>query len=151
MKTKVRQKVKILRNKFEKQVSFGHRVFMLRLGHCKNLLLHVHLGLLSVESKTDPKWDRSCLFTRDLDRSRSALGPFLKWTHIVPGKWTTSYRFQEVPCEREAYLDPIWDPNQSLGNRSFGGNLRRLAKIIWGRSDTVSIFEKQVGGVTTRI
>ena len=41
--------------------------------------------------------------------------------------------------------------NQSLGNRSFGGNLRRLAKIIWGRGDTVSIFEKQVGGVTTRI
>ena len=41
--------------------------------------------------------------------------------------------------------------NQSfLGNRSFGGNLRRLAKIIWG-GVTVSIFEKQVGGVTTRI
>ena len=37
-------KFKILRNKFEKQVSFGHRVFMLRLGHCKNLLLHVHFG-----------------------------------------------------------------------------------------------------------
>ena len=38
------QKVKILRNKFEKQVSFGHRAFMLRLGHCKKLLLHVHFG-----------------------------------------------------------------------------------------------------------
>ena len=37
-----------------------------------------------------------------------------------------------------------------LGNRSFWENLRRLAKIIWG-GDTVSIFEKQVGGVTTRI
>ena len=37
-------KVKILKNKFEKQVSFGHRVFMLRLGHCKNTLLHVHFG-----------------------------------------------------------------------------------------------------------
>ena len=37
-------KVKILRNKFVKQVSFGHRVFILRLGHCKNLLLHVHFG-----------------------------------------------------------------------------------------------------------
>ena len=41
---KARQKVKILRNKFEKQVSFGHRVFMLRLGHCKNLLLYVHFS-----------------------------------------------------------------------------------------------------------
>ena len=70
------------------------------------------LRLLSVESKTDPKWDRSCLITRDLDRSRSVLGPFLKWTHIVPGKWTTSYRFQEVPCERKASLDPIWDRSQ---------------------------------------
>ena len=29
-----------------------------------------------------------------------------------PGKWTTSYRFQEVPCERKAYLDPIWDRSQ---------------------------------------
>ena len=38
------QKVKILRNKFEKQVSFGHRVFLLRLSHRKNLLLHVHSG-----------------------------------------------------------------------------------------------------------
>ena len=28
------------------------------------------------------------------------------------GKWTTSYRFQEVPCERKAYLDPIWDRSQ---------------------------------------
>ena len=32
--------------------------------------------------------------------------------HIVPGKWTTSYRFQEVPCERKAYLDPIWERSQ---------------------------------------
>ena len=44
--------------------------------------------------------------------TRSVLGPFLKSTHIVPGKWTTSYRFQEVPCERKAYLDPIWDWSQ---------------------------------------
>ena len=33
-----------MRNKFEKQVSLGHRVFMMRLGYCKNLLLHVHFG-----------------------------------------------------------------------------------------------------------
>ena len=32
-----------------------------------------------------------------------------------------------------------------------GENLQRFAKIIWGGGDTVSIFEKQVGGVTTRI
>ena len=37
-------KVKILRNKFEKQVGLGHRVFMLRLGYCKKLLLHVHFS-----------------------------------------------------------------------------------------------------------
>ena len=33
-----------IENKFEKQVSLGHRVFMLRLGYCKKLLLHVHFG-----------------------------------------------------------------------------------------------------------
>ena len=24
----------------------------------------------------------------------------------------TSYRFHEVPCERKAYLDPVWDRSQ---------------------------------------
>ena len=37
-------KVKTLRNKLEKQVSLGHREFMLKLGYCKNLLLDVHFG-----------------------------------------------------------------------------------------------------------
>ena len=97
--------VKILRNKFEKQVSLGHRVFILRLGCCKKLLLHVHFGCWAWKAK----------------RIHSGIGPgpYLDLSSSGPTSYRvsgpTSYQFQEVPCERKAYLDPIWDRSQIYG------------------------------------
>ena len=59
------------------------------------------LRLLSVESETDPKW--ACLH-----ETWTGPGPYLDLSSSGP----ISYRFQEVPCERKAYLDPIWDRSQ---------------------------------------
>ena len=104
LRTKARQKLKILRNKFEKQVSLGHRVIMLRLGYCKKLLLHVHFGCWAWKAK----------------RIHNGIGPaHLHETWTGPGRYLdlsssrpTSYRFQEVSCERKAYLEPICDRSQ---------------------------------------
>ena len=98
------EKVKILRNKFQKQVSLGHRVFMLRLDHCKKLLLHVHFGCWAWKVKRI----HSGIVPAHLHGTWTSPGPYLDLSSSGP----TSYQFQEVPCECKAYLDPSWDRSQ---------------------------------------
>ena len=112
LRTKARQKVKVLRNKFEKQVSLGHMVFMLRLGYCKKLLLHVHFGCWAWKAKRI----HNGICPAHLHEAWTDPGPYLDFSSSGPTSYwvsrLTSYRFQKVPCERKAYLDPIWNRSQ---------------------------------------
>ena len=169
---------------------------MLRLGHCKNLLPHVHFGWWAWKAKRIQSGiGRACL-----NETWTGPGPYLDLSSSGPTSCRVSGPHRTGSRRSRVNAKPIWTQSGispkfirsrvngalisvctkrnntykksakssvwknvknissfysfnkwKLWNRSFGGNLRRLAKIIWGRGDTVSIFGKQVGGVTTRI
>ena len=168
---------------------------MLRLGHCKNLLLHVHFGCWAWKAKQIQSGiGRACLH-----ETWTGPGPYLDLSSSGPTSCRVSGRHRTGSRRSRVNAKPIWTQagigpkfirsrvNEALisvctkrntykksakssvwknvknvssfysfnkskfGKSKFWGNLRRLAKIIWGRGDTVSIFEKQVGGVTTRV
>ena len=98
------------------------------------------LRLLSVESETDPKSDLPCPFTRNLERSRSVLGPVFSsgpTSYRVSGP--TLYRFQEAPCERKAIWTSIWDRSQIYpvrvnGALKTGPTQNGKAKLVQGEA-----------------
>ena len=106
------RKPEILRNKLEKQVSLGHRVFMLRLDYCKKLLLHVHFGCWAWKAKRI----HSGIGPAHLHETWTCPGPYLDLSSSGPTSYRVSgpksYRFHKVPCRRKACLDPIWDRPQ---------------------------------------